>query len=132
MSRRARLAPLIVAVAVAVAVPVAGIGGCSNARSRRADTVLFGDAESGKAAIEDYGCGSCHTVPGVRGADAKVGPPLTDFGERSFIAGQLANTPDNLVRWLMDPDEVEPGTAMPDLDVTEQDAQNITAYLEGL
>lgn len=81
-------------------------------------------------AIDTYGCGSCHTIPGIRGADGLVGPPLTRFHERPYIAGQLPNTPENLVHWIMNPQEVAPGTAMPDLEVLEQDARVIATYLQ--
>lgn len=91
-----------------------------------------GSVDLGRTAIRRYGCGSCHTIPGIKDADALVGPPLERFRRRSFIAGQLANTEANLRRWIMDPQEVEPGTAMPDLDVTADDARNIAAYLESL
>ncbi|MFN2557733.1 MAG: cytochrome c family protein [Nitriliruptorales bacterium] len=82
-----------------------------------------------QVAIDTYGCGSCHTIPGIRGADGLVGPPLTRFYERPYIAGQLPNTPEDLVRWIMHPQEVAPGTAMPDLDVTEEDARAIADFL---
>lgn len=109
------------------------LAGCGQSgRTGRGVAVPYGDGEAGRAALHSYGCGSCHTIPGVANADAAVGPPLTRFGDRSFIAGELANTPDNLVRWIMDPKQVEPGTAMPDLDVSREDAQNIAAYLERL
>jgi cytochrome c1 len=88
-----------------------------------------GHPDRGAQLIRQYGCGSCHTVPGVEGADGLVGPPLSDFGARSYIAGELPNTGDNLQRWIRDPREVEPGTAMPDLDVSEVDAEDIAAYL---
>jgi cytochrome c1 len=91
--------------------------------------VTNGDPDLGVEAIQRYGCGSCHVIPGVAGADGKVGPPLTDFSERGFIAGQLPNNADNLITWIEDPQGVEPGTAMPNLDVTEQDARDIAAYL---
>lgn len=81
-------------------------------------------------AIDTYGCGSCHTIPGIRGADGLVGPPLTRFHERAYIAGQLPNTPENLVHWIMNPQEVAPGTAMPDLEVVEEDARVIATYLQ--
>jgi cytochrome c1 len=58
-----------------------------------------------------------------------VGPPLTDFSHRGFIAGQLPNTGPNLIRWLLDPQAVEPGTDMPDLNLTETEARDIAAYL---
>jgi hypothetical protein len=58
-----------------------------------------------------------------------VGPPLTSFANRSYIAGQLVNSPDNLIRWIMDPQGVEPGTAMPDLGVIPEVARDMAAYL---
>lgn len=91
-----------------------------------------GSVDLGRVAIRKYGCGSCHTIPGIKGADALVGPPLVHFRRRTFIAGQLKNTEANLRRWITDPQGVEPGTAMPDLDVTADDARNIAAYLESL
>lgn len=88
-----------------------------------------GNPERGELLIDAYGCGSCHIVPGVRGANGVAGPPLTGFARRAYIAGQLSNTPANLIRWIMDPQQVEPGTAMPDLDVPEAEARDIAAYL---
>jgi cytochrome c len=89
----------------------------------------IGDPDRGASLIRDYGCGSCHVVPGVEEADGLVGPPLTSFGRRSYIAGELPNNADNLQRWIRDPQSVEPGTAMPDVGVTEIDARDIAAYL---
>jgi len=87
-----------------------------------------GDPARGEAAIEKFGCGSCHVIPGAR-ARGKVGPPLSDFAERAFIAGHSANTPSNLAAWIRRPDSVEPGTAMPALGVSEREARDIAAYL---
>ena len=88
-----------------------------------------GDAERGQQAIRAYGCDSCHTIPGIPTANSTVGPPLDDWAERHFIAGSLANTADNLILWIRFPQRVEPGNAMPDLGVSEQDARDISAYL---
>lgn len=68
-------------------------------------------------------------IPGVIGADALVGPPLNGIASRRYLAGVLPNTPDRMIEWLRNPKAVEPPTAMPDLDVTEQDARDIAAYL---
>lgn len=87
------------------------------------------DIESGRALIAEYGCGSCHTIPGVSGADGKAAPPLDRFYERTYIAGKLANTKENLALWIHDPQGIEPGTAMPDLDVDSDEALDIAAYL---
>lgn len=83
----------------------------------------------GEELIERYGCGSCHVIPGVDWARGKTGPPLTRWSERHFIAGTLLNTPANLVGWIVDPQAVEPGTAMPDLGVAPEEALHIAAYL---
>jgi cytochrome c2 len=87
------------------------------------------DLERARALITHYGCGACHTIPGVIGASSKVAPPLNDFYERSYIAGILPNTPDNLITWIQHPREIEPHTAMPDLGVTQAEATLIAAYL---
>jgi cytochrome c len=109
------------------------VAGCANpgAAQPPAESHL-GDPARGSQLIASYGCGSCHVVPGVRGADGLVGPPLTDFGKRSYIAGELPNNAANLQRWIQDPPSVEPGTAMPNLGVTPIDAQDIAAYLLSL
>jgi mono/diheme cytochrome c family protein len=88
-----------------------------------------GDAERGKALLREYGCGSCHVIPGLRDGVGKTGPPLTEWGERHFIAGELLNTPNNLVAWIVNPQAIEPGTAMPALGVTPEHALHIAAYL---
>lgn len=105
---------------------------CSSPSETPGLQVPGGSADAGARAIERFGCGSCHTIPDIDGADANVGPPLTDFGQRTYIAGELLNTPRNLIRWIRDPQGVEPGTAMPDLGVSRSDARDIAAYLESL
>jgi cytochrome c len=96
---------------------------------RTAITLTGGDPERGRAAIRSYGCPVCHSIPGVRGPRGQVGPPLDTIGGRSYLAGQLPNTPENMIRWIRDPQAVERGTAMPDLGVGEAEARDIAAYL---
>jgi cytochrome c1 len=105
---------------------------CDDSVRQEAARLTGGDPDRGVSAIGTYGCGSCHTIPGVRGATAMVGPPLSQIARRSYLAGQLPNTPANMVRWIQHPRQVEPGTAMPEMNVTEQDAKDIAAYLYGL
>lgn len=82
--------------------------------------------------IEHYGCGSCHTIPGVPGAGASVGPPLDRMGIRTYIAGTLPNSPQHLAQWIQHPQHIHPGTAMPELGVSSSDADEIARYLEEL
>ncbi|HZP08904.1 c-type cytochrome [Methyloceanibacter sp.] len=101
-----------------------------------------GDGEKGKEAlasqargaalIAKLGCGACHTVPGIEGATALVGPPLDHMGSRLYIAGVLRNTPDNMILWLRKPQSAVPGNAMPDMDLDEKQARDIAAYLASL
>jgi cytochrome c2 len=91
-----------------------------------------GDPKRGAALIQRYGCGTCHTIPGITGADGVVGPPLTMVGRRIYIAGVLRNTPDNLTRWIRDPQKIVPGNAMPDMGITEPEARDLAAFLQTL
>jgi cytochrome c2 len=88
-----------------------------------------GDPERGRAMIRKYGCQTCHTIPGVVGADGQVGPPLAGIARRSYIGGVLPNAPTNMIRWIQDPKAVDPLTAMPNVGVTPSDARHIAAYL---
>jgi cytochrome c1 len=90
---------------------------------------VSGNPRYGKQIIQAYGCGGCHIVPGIRQARGLVGPPLLYFSERTMIAGELPNTPDNLVRWVENPRAIEPKTAMPDLGLTPEQANDVAAYL---
>jgi cytochrome c len=102
----------------------AAIGGVPETKN-----VPQGDVEQGRSLMISYGCGSCHTIPGVTGADAKVGPPLNDFYERTYVAGLLPNTWENLSKWIQHPQQVLPHNAMPDLGVSESEARDMAAYL---
>ncbi|WP_447043263.1 c-type cytochrome [Vreelandella sp. H-I2] len=90
------------------------------------------NADRGRLAMYGYACIACHRIPGLVGPQADVGPPLAGIGARRYIAGVLTNNEDNMVHWLRHPTQVDPLTAMPDLDVTEQDARDMAAYLEAL
>ena len=95
----------------------------------RATAVTGGDPRRGEAMFIEYGCGSCHAVRNVRTAVGNVGPPLDGVATRVIIAGRFANTPANMEHWIRQPQQVSPGTAMPDLGVGEGDARDITAFL---
>ena len=106
--------------------------GCNDRRSeaeRHAAMLTGGDAHKGKAAIQTYGCASCHTIPGIHGADSLVGPPLTAISQRTYIAGVIKNSPENLVHWILDPPAIDPKTAMPNVHLSESDARDIASYL---
>jgi cytochrome c len=91
--------------------------------------VAGGDARRAPGLMQGFGCTACHTVPGIANAQGNVGPSLTRFADRTYIAGMLRNTPPNLVRWFRDPQGVVPGNAMPDMGISEAQARDIAAYL---
>ena len=94
-----------------------------------AERLTGGNARRGALAIRHHGCGTCHTIGGIPGAEGLVGPALDGLAARSFIAGVLPNSGENLVRWIQDPRAIAPKTAMPDLGVSEADARDIAAYI---
>ena len=77
-----------------------------------------GSPAHGAALIAEKGCGACHMIPGIAGANGLVGPPLTLMGRRIFVAGLLRNTPQNLAAWVLEPQRFVPGNAMPSTGLT--------------
>lgn len=120
----ARLRQLFLSVVVAALAVACGGDARSDRDATSQDLVVVGER-----AIRDHGCGSCHTIAGVSGATGTTGPPLVDVSKQVYIAGVLANTPENLERWLLDPRDVDPRTAMPDTGLTRAEAMAIRAYL---
>jgi cytochrome c2 len=122
--------PLLIAIVVVLGVVGATVAfGSGGSLPTSVVQVPGGNPQRGVDAIQRYGCGSCHVIPGVDGADALVGPPLIRWADRKTIAGELPNETTQLIRWIQDPQEVEPGTDMPDLGISEQEARDIAAYL---
>jgi cytochrome c2 len=117
-----KILPLITAAALAAC-------NASNLPGTRLPQLVSGDAQHGVSLIQSYGCGTCHTIPGIHDASGLVGPPLYFFSRRTMIAGMLPNTPDNLIAWLENPQAVVPNNAMPFMGMDERDATDIAAYL---
>ena len=89
-----------------------------------------GSPARGAELIAEKGCGACHMIPGIGGANGLVGPPLTLMGRRVFVAGLLRNTPQNLAAWVLEPQKFVPGNAMPATGLSELEALDVAAYLE--
>jgi cytochrome c2 len=114
--------PLLVVLTLALL-----LGSCDGAPT--ADGPAHGDAATGERLFVEYGCAACHQISGVRQARGNVGPDLDGLAEQRIIAGVLPNTPGHLAAWLMDPRRYAPNTGMPDVGVTEEDAQDLVAFL---
>jgi cytochrome c2 len=94
-----------------------------------AEAVTGGDADAGREALARRPCGGCHEIPGVRGAQGKVGPSLSGFAGRAYVDGRLTNSPDNVVAWIVDPHAIDPQNAMPATGVGQAEARDMAAYL---
>jgi cytochrome c2 len=105
------------------------LASCSGNLSRTGQVTTGGNIQRGAIAIERYGCGSCHIIPGISGAFGQAGPPLSGVANRIYLAGVMQNTPRNMVRWIQNPKEVDDKTVMPNLGVTPRDAADIAGYL---
>lgn len=109
----------------------AALGACGgkNDNERIARELTGGDPSRGRRAIHNYGCDTCHTIPGILTANATVGPPLNQVGRRVYLAGRLENTPEHLMEWIKHPRRVDENTAMPETGVNDRDVRDIAAYL---
>ncbi len=118
-----RLTSSMSLLALVLAVPLSACG------QSQATLVSGGNPHHGAKLIHQIGCGSCHTIPGVADARGNVGPPLAGIADRSFIAGMLPNSPENMIAWIKAPQSVVPGNAMPNMGIDDADARDIAAYL---
>jgi cytochrome c len=112
-----------------VALALGMLAGCSPGKPAAG---VGGDPVRGKIAVTQYACQSCHMIPGVPGSKVYVGRPLGELAKRKVLVGTLENDQDNLVRWIRDPQAIDPHTAMPNMGVSERDARDISAFLLGL
>lgn len=131
--RRSARAPLTTVLGAALRAALCAtlcatlLAGCGE--EHQAKRVPGGDARLGRQLVTQYQCGACHQIPEVQGAAGRVGPGLAGFGKLSYIAGSIPNQPDRLTAWLIDPPAMKPGTPMPALGVTEQEARHMAAFL---
>nr|WP_064249695.1 hypothetical protein [Rhizobium leguminosarum]OAP90296.1 cytochrome C [Rhizobium leguminosarum] len=129
----ARLSYVLAGLVVALAL----IGVAANfvkGRERRqavAIALTSGDPTRAPEIFRRYGCGGCHLIPGVPGADGRVGGPLTDLRQRVYIGGVVNNTPENLVQWIVFPQRFSANSAMPATGISEAEARDLAAYLYG-
>jgi cytochrome c1 len=118
---------------VAAAGLVAGLlAGCSDGGSSDVSRVRGGNPAAGRSIVAAIGCGACHEIPGIPGADGIVGPSLAGFARRPLIAGSLPNRAEELVAWVDDAPRLAPDTAMPDMPLGEAEARHVAAYLLSL
>ncbi len=96
-----------------------GVAACSSATERSRQT---------KALISSH-CAACHQIPGIDSANGRVGPSLAHIGRQQIIAGYFANTPGLLTLWVEHPQRLLPGNAMPEMQLSHEQAMAIVDYL---
>jgi cytochrome c1 len=126
--RKAKPASWIPLVVLPLLVALAGAG-CDSSDRAYAEEITRGHADAGRKDIQRYGCGACHRIPGISGADSLVGPSLERIASRVYIASHLVNEPNTMIAWIRDARHLRSPTAMPSLGVTEQEGRDIAAYL---
>jgi mono/diheme cytochrome c family protein len=128
-----RTRELLLGLGVVVVLVAAGLAARQWSSQREATAVARaltgGDPERAAVLVTRYGCGGCHAIPGLPGADGRVAQPLAGLRERVFIGGQLRNTTDNLIRWIVDPRAISPNSAMPATGISAAEARDVAAYL---
>ena len=86
--------------------------------------------EAGRKIFEKQACMNCHTVSGTA-ATGRFGPDLTHLMSRATLAsGAMDNTQANLRQWIKSPDTFKRGALMPAMQLTDEQLDQVTAYLE--
>jgi cytochrome c oxidase subunit 2 len=103
------------------------------ARERRpARPVPSSSADAGQQVFAEAGCASCHTVRGTT-AEGTKGPDLTHLASRrTLAAATIANTPEELARWIDDPHAIKEGVGMPATPLDARQRAALIEYLEAL
>jgi cytochrome c oxidase subunit 2 len=90
------------------------------------------DAARGARRFREMTCVRCHSIKG-NGDTATAAPDLTHLASRKTLgAGVMKNSPDELARWLREPQSVKQGSHMPDVQLSDQDVKDFVAYFESL
>jgi cytochrome c2 len=118
-----------IAVLAALAVVAGWLGQIQHRSVKIATALTGGDIARAPDVIRRYGCGGCHTIPGIPGGDGQVGGPLKDMKQRVYVGGVIINSPDNIIKWIVSPQTFSPRSAMPATGISEAEARDVAAYL---
>jgi cytochrome c2 len=131
LSRHTKIAmSLIVAVAAGALAAGAAIYAVHQAKqTRRAMAMTGGDPKEAVKIITRYGCAACHEIPGAEVPGGQAAAPLAGIGQRLYLGGAVANTPENLISWIVNPKQFDPRTAMPVTGISQREARDVAAYL---
>ena len=104
----------------------------SDAKPTASGGTVAGDAAAGRTLFTAKGCIACHTAQGVQGATGTIGPNLNGIGDpakKPKLTDGGNNTPEHIREWIKDPQKLKPGTMMPNLQLSDKEADDLTALL---
>lgn len=108
-----------------------GLAACKQPPASRY-TFDAGLRDKGRDVIERAGCATCHEIPGIDWPEGRTGPSLAGFDGVGPIAGYLPNTPANLARFVRNAPATKPGSTMPAMPISSEEAHAVAAYLYGI
>jgi cytochrome c2 len=131
MPSRGKVLILLAAIAL---IGGTSVGGATLYREQQRQKGLIiakirGNPDNAMLAIARYGCAACHQISGAQVPGGLAAPPLSGIKDRLYFGGAVYNTPDNLVRWIVNPKQFEPNTAMPVTGISDAEARDVAAYL---
>jgi cytochrome c oxidase subunit 2 len=105
-------------------------------QSQPAGAASGGLAAEGQELFQSQQCITCHAIDGYEAAagaaaNVRIGPNLTHFASRRKFAGGIfdVDDPEQLAAWLRDPQQVKPGAQMPNLGLSDEQIDALSAYL---
>jgi cytochrome c2 len=131
MLSRGKVLILLAAIALIGGTSV-GMAALVRNQQRQQDQIIAktgGNPDKAMLAITRYGCAACHQISGAQVPGGLAAPPLSGIKDRLYFGGAVYNTPDNLIRWIVDPKQFDPNTAMPVTGITDAQARDVAAYL---
>jgi len=123
--------PISIRAGLRAALATCGLFALAGCSSSSAEDLQAARIE-GRLLLEQYDCGRCHIISGVRRAQGVMGPVLHGFSQQAYIAGEIPNIEPLLVQWIQSPHQLVPDTLMPSQDVPEAHARRMAAYLMSL
>ena len=131
MPWRVSVVPVLLGIALMGAIAVTTTTALQDRtrQKERAIQITGGNPDHAMQAIVHYGCASCHDIPGAQMPGGLAASSLSDLRKRIYLGGRVNNTPENLTRWITNPKQFDPLTAMPVTGISEDEARDISAFL---
>ncbi|MEO8991532.1 MAG: cytochrome c oxidase subunit II [Nitrosospira sp.] len=102
-----------------------------DAQRQDASLAPMADNNPGYKLFKDR-CAGCHQVRGTD-ADGQHAPDLTHLNSRRWLAaGLLTNTPEHLMKWVVNAQQLKPGSRMPSMVLSDPEKSALALFLSKL